>query len=95
MTLFVLCVGTILFVGSAPLAIAIGALFGLMCSMTAGPRPTSPLSSWADEITPPIMAGMLSLFFGLGCAFGPVVAGAIFDATGSYNTAGSLSAPYQ
>ena len=81
-----LSIATLIFATSVPMAIAFGAFFGMMCSMTT--------------VTPPYITalvvgrrnyagiyGLLSLFFGLGSAFGPLVASAVFDATGSFNIA--------
>ncbi len=84
--LFILAVVTFMRSGSTAMAILFGALFGLVCSMTT--------------VTPPYLTalvvgrkyyssiyGLLSLFYGVGVAIGPVVAAKVFDATGSYNPA--------
>lgn len=86
LVLFALVVVTILLSKNTAMAVAFGCVFGLMCSMTT--------------VTPPYLAalavgrknystiyGMLCLFFGIGCALGPVFAGAVFDKTGSYTPA--------
>ena len=86
MLLFLLSVAALIFARNIAMAVAFGTLFGMMCSMTT--------------VTPPYLTalivgrrnyssiyGLLSLFFGLGCAFGPVLAGKIFDATKSYTPA--------
>lgn len=84
--LYILGVAAIALGGNVAMAIAYGGLFGLIGSMTT--------------VTPPYLTalivgrreyssifGILSLFFGLGCAFGPVIAAAVFDKTGSFTPA--------
>lgn len=84
--LYLLVVDSALMAGSVPMAIAYGALFGLLSSMTTVTPPyiTALIVGRKHYST---IYGILSLFFGLGCAFGPLMAGAIFDATGSYSIA--------
>lgn len=82
----ILSIVTLSIAVSTPMAIAFGAFFGMMSSMTT--------------VTPPYITalvvgrrnyaqiyGLLSMFFGLGSAFGPLFASAFFDATGSFNIA--------
>lgn len=84
--LYILGVGAIALSGDVAMAIAYGGLFGLIGSMTTVTPPylTALIVGRKDYST---IFGIMSLFFGLGCAFGPVIAASVFDKTGSFTPA--------
>ncbi len=84
--LFVLTVILFMYSNVSYLAIAFGILFGLVGSMTTVTPPylTALIVGRRNYST---IYGLLSLSYGLGAAMGPVIAGKIYDSTGSYNPA--------
>jgi MFS family permease len=86
MILYILVVVTLLASTNATIALVFGALFGLLCSQTTVTPPYLTALIVGRRNYPSIF-GMLSLFYGIGCALGPVVAAQVFDKTGSYEPA--------
>lgn len=84
--LYILVIVTLMMSGQMVFAIVFSVLFGLVSSMTTVTPPyiAATIVGVRDYST---IYGVLSLFYGLGVATGPVVAGKIFDTTGSYNPA--------
>jgi MFS family permease len=84
--IYVLATAALTQSGSLPLAIAFGALFGLVSAMTTVTPPyVAALVVGVRDY--PTIYGLLSLFYGIGAATGPVVAGKVFDSAGSYDPA--------
>lgn len=83
---YILAVVAILLSGNPIMAIIFGLVGGLICSMTTVTPPllTSMAVGRREYST---IYGLLNVFGTAGVAFGPVVAGSIFDSTGSYNLA--------
>lgn len=81
--LFLLAAGCSLKAGGTGLAIAFGAFFGLVCSMTTVTPPYLTMLV-VGRRNYSVIYGLLSLFYGVGVAVGPVVAAKVFDGSGSY-----------
>ena len=81
--LFLLAAGCSLAAGNTAAAVAFGALFGLVCSMTTVSPPYLTMLV-AGRRNYSVIYGLLSLFYGVGVAVGPVVAAKVFDSGGSY-----------
>lgn len=83
---YILAIVAMLFSGNNIVAVIFGVICGLICSMTTVTPPL--LSSMAvGRREYSSIYGLLNVFGTAGVAFGPVAAGAIFDATGSYDLA--------
>jgi MFS family permease len=84
MAAFLLSVALFIYSGNLYIAIAFAAVFALVGSMTTVTPPyvTATIVGLKDY---PTIFGILSLFYGIGVATGPVVAARVFDSTGSFD----------
>ena len=81
--LFLIAAGASLKAGSNAVAIVFGAFFGLVCSMTTVTPPYITMLV-VGRRNYSVIYGLLSLFYGIGVAVGPVVAAKVFAGSGSY-----------
>ena len=86
MTAFIISVALLIYSGNLYIAIAFAAVFALVGSMTTVTPPyvTATIVGLKDY---PTIFGVLSLFYGIGVATGPVIAARVYDSTGSYDQA--------
>lgn len=69
--------------GNAVMAVCFGVIFGLLGSMTTVTPPYLTMLV-VGRRNYSVIYGLLSLFYGVGVAVGPVVAAKVFDGSGSY-----------
>ncbi len=81
--LFLLAGVTAIYSGTLAVAIAFGAFFGLVCSMTTVTPPYITMLVVGRKYYS-VIYGLLSLFYGVGVAVGPVVAAKVYQSSGSY-----------
>ena len=86
MVTFLLSMALFIYSGNLYIAIAFVVVFAMVGSMTtvAPPYVAATIVGLKDY---PTIFGVLSLFYGVGVAIGPVVAAKVYDSTGSYDQA--------
>lgn len=84
--MYLIAVIAIMWATNLTIAIVFAVFFGLVSAMNTitPPYVTARIVGVRDY---PTIFGLLSIFTGIGMAVGPIVAGQVFDATGSFNGA--------